>query len=120
MSTYEHGRRIGVTASRVREIELAEARGSIKMSVLDRIARSLNCRLIYVLVPNESLDEMVMRQARHQAERVLASSNPGETADPGERGVADDGPFPSAVEVEVLANQLSVLQGLWTEKAKGG
>jgi hypothetical protein len=117
MSTYELGPRIGVTASRVRQLELAEVGGSIKLSVLDRIARTLHCRLVYVLVPDEPLDQIVMRQARHQAERALASSIPGMSAGSDNPDIENEHPFPTAVEVEVLANQLAVLRGLWTENA---
>ena len=118
MSTYELGPRIGVTASRVRQLELAEVAGSIKLSVLDRTARTLQCRLLYVLVPYEPLDQIVMRQARRQATRVLASSNSRKPTGTEEPDIEND-PRPTAVEVELLANQLAVLRGLWTENADG-
>jgi hypothetical protein len=65
-------------------------------------------------VPTEPLDQTVMRQARHQAERVLASSVSDQSY---ESDLADQDPLPTAMEVEVLANQLAVLRGLWTENA---
>jgi predicted DNA-binding mobile mystery protein A len=110
MSTYELGRRLGVTASRVRQLELAELQGSIKLSVLDRTARALNCDLVYVLVPRESLEQMVKRQARQQAEKKLASSVSREGG-----GADVDDPALMVARLEVLANQLVVRRGLWTE-----
>lgn len=36
----------------------------------------MNCKLFYVLVPNESLEEMVLRQAHHKAAEQLSISDP--------------------------------------------
>jgi predicted DNA-binding mobile mystery protein A len=108
MSTYEFGPRIGVTASRVRQLELAEVQGSIKLSVLDRTAGALNCQLVYVLVPKEPLDQMVRRRARDKA-RELASFVTAEL------GVEDRDLMAELIDedLDVLALQLMDRRGLW-------
>ena len=68
MSTSELGRRMGVTQSRVSQIERAEESGSIRLETLDRAAQALNCQVRYVFVPHEPLEVMVRRQARLRAE----------------------------------------------------
>lgn len=68
MSTSELGQRMGLTQSRISQIERAEAAGSIRLETLERAARALNCQLHYVFVPNEPLQDMVRRQARLRAE----------------------------------------------------
>ncbi len=72
MSTSELGRRMGLTQSRVSQIERAEEFGSIRLATLDRAARALNCQVRYVFVPNEPLESMVRHQARLRAEAEVA------------------------------------------------
>jgi predicted DNA-binding mobile mystery protein A len=76
MSTYELGRRMGITHSRVCQLELGEVEGSIRLSTLRRTAEALDCRLVHVLVPNEPLEQMVHRQALRKAASVLAAASP--------------------------------------------
>jgi predicted DNA-binding mobile mystery protein A len=70
MTTAELGQRMGLTQSRVSQIERSEELGSIRLDTLERAAQALNCQIRYVFVPNEPLEEMVQRQAllRAQAE----------------------------------------------------
>ena len=68
MTTAELGQRMGLTQSRVSQIERSEELGSIRLDTLERAARALNCQVRYVFVPNEPLEEMVQRQARLRAQ----------------------------------------------------
>ncbi len=68
MTTAELGQRMGVTQSRVSQIERSEELGSIRLDTLERAAQALNCEVRYVFVPNEPLEEMVQRQARLRAQ----------------------------------------------------
>ncbi len=60
-----------VTPSRVSQIERAEVSGSIQLSTLIRAAEALECRLVYALVPDASLDDIVMRRAGIKAAEQL-------------------------------------------------
>ena len=68
MTTAELGQRMGLTQSRVSQIERSEELGSIRLDTLERAARALNCQVRYVFVPNEPLEQMVQRQARLRAQ----------------------------------------------------
>jgi len=68
MTTAELGQRMGLTQSRVSQIERSEELGSIRLDSLERAAQALNCQVRYVFVPNEPLEEMVQRQARLRAQ----------------------------------------------------
>ena len=68
MTTAELAQRMGLTQSRVSQIERSEELGSIRLDTLERAARALNCQVRYVFVPNEPLEEMVQRQARLRAQ----------------------------------------------------
>jgi len=63
MTTRQLARRIGVSQSRVVEIEKAEVGGSITLDSLERAARALNCKLVYALVPQQPLEQMVSERA---------------------------------------------------------
>jgi transcriptional regulator with XRE-family HTH domain len=63
MSELELSVRMGVTQQRVSQLQRAEAKGSIQLSTLGRVAEALNCELVYYLAPREPLGDMVWRQA---------------------------------------------------------
>ena len=69
LTTTQLAKRIGVTQSRVVDIEKAEKSGSITLDSLERAARALECELVYALVPRKPLQTMVeeraMRMAKH-------------------------------------------------------
>ena len=96
MSTFELGERMGVTPSRVRQLE--------------RAARALNCRFSYAIVPNEPLEQMVRRQALEKAAAELAASTTN--GDPGEEDRALFAVV-MAEQVEALAHELIDRRGLW-------
>jgi predicted DNA-binding mobile mystery protein A len=69
MTQTDLGRRLGITRVAVDKLERAEPDGRITMAKLKQVAEAMDCTLVYALVPNSSLDETVMRQARSVAER---------------------------------------------------
>jgi predicted DNA-binding mobile mystery protein A len=75
MSGFDLAVRMGVTQPRVRQLERAEANGSITLGSLDRAAAAMRCRLCYVLVPEEPLVSMVHAQARAKAAAELEATD---------------------------------------------
>ncbi len=67
MSTRELARRMGVSAGRISQIERGERDRSLTLGTLERVAAALDCRVEYVLVPHQALDEIVWVQARKKA-----------------------------------------------------
>lgn len=64
MSTAQLARRMGISQPGVVVLEQSEAMAHIKLETLQRAAAAMNCRLVYVLVPEEPLETMVRKRAR--------------------------------------------------------
>lgn len=75
MTSAQLGRRIKVSQSRVTRIERDEAEEAVTLKTLRRIAEGLNCTLVYALVPNKPLDEILRDRARAVAGRQLARAH---------------------------------------------
>ncbi|MFT5258896.1 MAG: putative DNA-binding mobile mystery protein A [Gammaproteobacteria bacterium] len=75
MTTSQFAKRNGVSQSRAVEIEKSEVSGSLTIDSLERGALALNCRLVYALVPENSLDKMVEERATKLALSRIQSIN---------------------------------------------
>lgn len=71
MTAAQLGGRIGVSQSRIARIERDEAEDAVTLATLRRVAEGMDCTLVYALVPNEPLDEMLKARARAQADAQL-------------------------------------------------
>jgi predicted DNA-binding mobile mystery protein A len=71
MSTAQLASRLNVKQPSVVAIEQSEARGSIELATLRRVAEALDCTLVYALVPNKPLETIVRNRARTFARRRL-------------------------------------------------
>jgi predicted DNA-binding mobile mystery protein A len=69
MTTGQYARRLGVSQPRIIELEKSEQNGNLTLNTLQRAAEALGCRLIYVLVPERPLEEIVTKRAEVVAER---------------------------------------------------
>jgi predicted DNA-binding mobile mystery protein A len=75
MTTAQLGQRLGVVQSRVIAIEKAEADRSITLKSLEKAAQALDCRLVYALVPRNSLEDTVKKRASLMAKNRLKSAS---------------------------------------------
>jgi predicted DNA-binding mobile mystery protein A len=73
MTTAQLARRLGVSQPRIVELEQSEASGSVTLHTLQRAAEALGCRLVYVLVPERPLADVVRERAEFLAERQSAA-----------------------------------------------
>ena len=71
MSTAQLAKRAGVRQPSIVALEQSEAKGSIELATLRRIAEALDCKLVYALVPNKPLEQTVRERARLFARRRL-------------------------------------------------
>jgi predicted DNA-binding mobile mystery protein A len=71
MTGSQLGKRIGTSAQGVLALERSEANGKIQVNTLRRAAEAMDSVLIYALIPNTSLTEMVDARARELALRAL-------------------------------------------------
>ena len=67
MSSADLAGRLGTTRQAVSQMERSEVDGSIRLETLRRAAEALDCTLVYALVPNDSLEEIVDRRAHQVA-----------------------------------------------------
>ena len=56
--------RMGISGASVRSLEENEMAGGIRLSSLQRAAAAMDCTLVYAFIPNEGLQETVLRQAQ--------------------------------------------------------
>jgi predicted DNA-binding mobile mystery protein A len=73
MTTGQLARRINVTQPRINELEKAEVHGNITLHSLERAAEAMGCRVVYMLIPEKPLSDMLLARAQAVAERQLAS-----------------------------------------------
>lgn len=64
MTTAQLAKRLGMKQPSVVAIEQSEAKGTIELATLRRVAEALDCTLVYALVPNKSLEAAVRDRAR--------------------------------------------------------
>jgi predicted DNA-binding mobile mystery protein A len=69
MTTAQLARRLGVKQPSVVAIEQSEAKGTIELATLRRVAEALDCTLIFALVPKKPLEAIVRDRARTFARR---------------------------------------------------
>lgn len=114
MTTAQLAKRLGVSQPRVIDIEKAEARRTITLDSLERAARALHCRLVYALVPNKPLDDLVEERARLLAEKRLAATRHSMTLEA--QGVE---PGDEREQLQRLIRELVEQSGsvLWEDKA---
>jgi len=67
--------RLGISRQSLQGLERAEANRRITLDSLDRLAKAMDCRLVYALVPEKgSLDDVRTRQAQVLADALLKST----------------------------------------------
>ena len=72
MSAIQAARRLGVAASQsVEDIERSEAAGTVRLDTLRRAAAALDCTLVYAIIPNRTLEQMVDQRSRSKALAAL-------------------------------------------------
>ena len=64
MSTAQLASRLGVKQPSVVALEQSEAKGTIELATMRRVAEALDCTLVYALVPNRPLEAAVRDHAR--------------------------------------------------------
>src|ERR1700678_894132 len=69
MSTAQLAKRLGIKQPSLVELEKSEAKGSIELATLRRVAEALDCTLVYALVPNKPLDSTLRARARAFAQK---------------------------------------------------
>ena len=67
--------RLGISRQSLQDLERGEANRRITLDSLDRLAKAMDCRLVYALVPEKgSLDDVRARRAQEVADELLKST----------------------------------------------
>src|ERR1700735_1981471 len=69
MSTAQLANRLGVKQPSVVAMEQSEAKGSIELATLRRVAEALDCTLVYAFIPNKPLEATIRERARSFARK---------------------------------------------------
>lgn len=95
MTAEQLAKRLGLTRSRIKQLENAEIHGAVTLRTLKETANAMGCELIYAIVPkgNSTLESIIKRQAEQIAnERVTRVAHTMALED-------------QAVDVDTLKNQ---------------
>jgi len=71
ITTRQLAKKIGTGNGNILTFEQGEINRTLTLKTLERLARAMNCRLVYALVPNTSLEEMLDEQARKVAKKIF-------------------------------------------------
>lgn len=82
MSSLALGERVSMSPQGVRQLERAEADGTLTLRTLTRLADGLDCDVRYVLIPRTRLVDQVMRRAEEKSLDIGALARRGPAAAP--------------------------------------
>ena len=71
MSTAQLATRLGIKQPSMVALQQSEAKGTIELATLRRVAEALDCTLVYALVPNKPLETTLRDRARAFGRRRL-------------------------------------------------
>lgn len=71
LSSRQLAKRMAVNQARIMQIESAEPHESITLKTLTKAAEAMGCKVVYSLVPNTTLSDVLKQQARKVAKQRL-------------------------------------------------
>ena len=74
MSGPQLAKRMGVTRARIAQAEKAELDGGITLKSMQATAEAMGCRFVYAFVPPDTIDNLLIAQARKKAAAIVASA----------------------------------------------
>jgi len=74
MSGAQLAGRMGVTRARIAQMEQAEIAGGITLKSMQATAEAMGCRFVYAFVPPDTVEAIIVAQARKKAEAIVATA----------------------------------------------
>lgn len=68
-------RRLGMSRAQVSQAERNELSGAITLKTLQKMAGAMNCRVVYMFVPETSAKDIVASRARKKAEQLVSKAD---------------------------------------------
>lgn len=75
MSTVQLASRLNVTRALISRTEHQELNGGVTMKTMNNMAAALGCRFIYAIVPDGSIEDLILKQARLKAKDIVDKAN---------------------------------------------
>jgi predicted DNA-binding mobile mystery protein A len=75
MSGAQLARRLGVTRALVSNTERAELSGSVTIKAMEQMARAMDCKFVYAIVPDGEIQDMISQRAREKALAIVERTN---------------------------------------------
>ena len=75
MSSPQLARRLGISKSQASQMERMEVEDRITLKQLRRVADSLDCELMYALVPRKPIDIMLRERAVEKAQKLVTKTD---------------------------------------------
>ena len=75
MTAAQLARRLGVNRAYVSAAEDAELRGTLTVKRLQRMAEAMGCKLVYCIVPDGDVQDLMERQARSKATALVTRAS---------------------------------------------
>ena len=72
LTTKQFAKRLGVSQPRVVALEKGEVEETVTLATLRRAAEALDCQLVYAMIPNRPLVEMLRERAEAKADEQIA------------------------------------------------
>ena len=111
MTMAQLGAKLNITRQGVKRIEDSEANGTITLNSLKDVAKALDLKLVYVLVPkNETIDDLIQKKAEKLAQKIVLRTNQNMKLE--DQGIGDD---KIAKSIKELANEIKreMRKSLW-------
>ena len=75
MSAAQLARRLGVTRAQVSNTEKRELNGSVTLKTLQNMAEAMGCRLVYAIIPDGKVEDILAARAKEKAKRRVEESH---------------------------------------------
>jgi len=72
MSGAQLAGRMGVTRARIAQVEQAELEGGVTLKSMQATAEAMGCRFVYAFVPPDTIEAIIVAQARKKAQAIVA------------------------------------------------
>ena len=71
MSGAQLARRLNVTRGHVSKTEKAELSGSVTIKTMEKMARGMDCRFVYAIVPEKNIENILEERAQVKAKKTV-------------------------------------------------
>jgi len=75
MSVAQLARRLGKTRALISHTEKAELNGGVTLRTMQTMAKAMECRFVYAIVPQHTIEDILKARAKEKAEKLVEESS---------------------------------------------